>query len=988
MQNLYKSIACTMALLLFSVATQAQVKRLVEGYITNFSDGKAIAGAAIIVDNGYLWAISDSEGRFTIPNINRDNIELEVSCLGFITEKRTIDLTETSTPIAIALRENNLKIEEVVVTAQQRTENNSTSFVMDRTTLDHSQMVSIGHIATLLPGGKTAGDQNLASGASRIALNAGTASEMGNASFGTAIDIDGMRIEGNASMGNLKGVDLRNVGISNVESIEVVTGIPSVEYGDLSNGIVKINTRKGRSPFIIDVMVEPKTKQIALSKGITLGKGAGTLNLNGERTRSVSNLASPYTAYERNNINITYSNSFKDAQQQPIYISATVAGNIGGYNSEADPDQFKETYTKSRDYAARGNIKLNWLLNRSWITNLALQATASYSDQTTITNTNKSSAATQPMIHSTEQGYFVGQRYDDNPNAEIILGPTGYWYLRSIEESKPLSYSLKAKANWQHKWGENSNRVMLGAEFNGSRNLGRGLYYDDMRYAPTWREYRYDNQPSMNNVAIFLEESLNLKFNNATKLGITAGLRSDFTMIARSEYGTVATLSPRVNARYTIWEKESQVVSDLALYGGWGKSVKQPSFSVLYPTPSYYDTLAFAPGTTADGTSFYAYYTQPTTPRYNPDLKWQYAIQNEIGIEATIAGTHISLSLFRNKTFNPYISRTIYTPFSYKLTTQANLESDCTIPSANRAYEIDRHTGVVTVYDTTGAQAPQQIGNKERRTFVGQSEYTNGTPIERRGVNLIVDFAQIRAIRTQIRLDGNYYYYKGTNHTLVQSTVSSAASMSNGEPYRYVGYYNGAASASNGSLSRQLNANMTIITHIPKIRMIFSVRIESSLYSYRQALSEYADGTPRGYLLASPSDHTGVSDELYNKGQHVAVYPEYYSTWDAPDELIPFAEKFLWAKENDPALYQELTRLVVKTNADYYFNENRTSAYVAANFNLTKEIGRIASISFYARNFFYHMGKVRSSQTGLESSLFNSSYIPRFYYGLSLKLKF
>ena len=82
-------------------------------------------------------------------------------------------------------------------------------------------------------------------------------------------------------MDDLKGVDLRNIGVSNIESIEVVTGIPSVEYGDLSNGIVKINTRKGRSPFIVEMMVEPKTKQIAISKGFALGNLGGTLNLNG-----------------------------------------------------------------------------------------------------------------------------------------------------------------------------------------------------------------------------------------------------------------------------------------------------------------------------------------------------------------------------------------------------------------------------------------------------------------------------------------------------------------------------------------------------------------------------------------------------------------------------------------------------------------------------------------------------------------------------------
>lgn len=986
MVKLLKSTFCTLFFVAVTLVAQAQGGYVLEGRVTNVSDNKAIAGAAIIVDGGALWAISDGEGNFAIRNIATKSIVVECSSLGYVTEKHEIDVTKVATPYIIRLAESNLAIDEVVVTAQRRTESNATSFVVDRTTLDHSQMVSVGNIVTLLPGGKSNGNQNLASGDNRIALNTGGGVEMGNASFGTAIDIDGMRL-GNNAADELKGIDLRNVGVTNIESVEIVTGIPSVEYGDLSNGIVKINTRKGRSPFIIDIMFEPKTKQLAISKGVKMGEKAGTINLNAERTRSISNLSSPYTAYERNNLNINYANSFEDRRNQPLHLNISLSGNIGGYNSEADPDQFKDTYTKMRDYALRGNIKLNWLVNRSWITNLSLQATASYADRTTLKSENRSSASTQPYIHTTEQGYFVGELYDNNPEANIILSPTGYWYVHSVVSSKPITYALKAKADHRAKWGTTTNKIMVGAELNGSGNIGLGHYYDDMRYAPTWREYSYREQPFMNNAALFVEEDIEIGLGSYSSLGITAGLRGDMTMVANSAYGTVASLSPRISARYAIWERAPRIVSSLVVYGGWGKSVKQPSFAVLNPRPTYSDSLAFAPGTTADGTTFYAYYTQPTTPRYNPDLKWQHTNQSEIGIEATVAGTRISLSLFRNKTINPYITETIYTPFSYKFTSQTNIEADCTIPSANREYLIDNKTGIVTVRDITGAQQPQTIGYKERRSFVAQSTYTNGSPIERRGINLVVDFAEIRALRTRLRLDGNYYYYKGTNQHLTAS-MQGNATMANGEPYKYIGHYAGSTSSSNGRLAREVNANLTIITHIPKLRMIFSVRLESSLYNYSQNLSEYGDGTPRGYILAEAGDYIGTSGELYNTDSYVALYPEYYSTWEEPNKLIPFAEKFVWAKENDPELYNELARLVDKTNTNYYFNANRTSAYIAANFNLTKEIGRFASISFYARNFFYHMGKVRSSQTGLESSLFDSGLIPQFYYGLSLKLKF
>lgn len=965
----------------------AQIHATLAGRVTDSRTKEPLPGVMVTTDQKGLWAISDEDGYYTIANLDFPTAVVTFYLLGYQKQSVPVKLGEGKNTRNVALHEMSLSLDEVVVTAQRRTESLSSSYVIDRNTLDHAQIMNLNYVTTLLPGGKTVGDQNLASGAKPVALHAGGASELGNASFGTAIDLDGQRLETNASLGEIRGVDLRNIGSSNIESVEVVAGIPSVEYGDLSNGMVKINTRKGRTPFVVELMVEPKTKSIALSKGFNLGRRAGTLNVNAEHTRSISNLASPHTAYMRNNVNLTYSNAFKDHMGHPLSLTASLGGNIGGYNSEADPDEFKDTYTKTRDYMLRGNVKLHWLLDKPWISNLTLQASVSYSDKMNETNSNKSSASTQPYIHATEAGYHIGELYGENPDADIILGPTGYWYVRSFTDSKPLAYSVKAKADWTRRWGKTMNTVLLGAELAGSGNLGRGLYYEDMSVAPTWREFRYDGLPFMNNVALFLEDKFSMPVGRRSSLHLRAGLRSDITMIKGSEYGTVANVSPRINAKYVFWENRGKGVSDLSVFGGWGKSVKQPSFTVLYPAPTYSDKLAFAPGTTADGRTFYAYYTQPTTPKYNPDLKWQYTIQNELGVEAKLWGTRVSLSAFRNKTFNPYMSRSVYTPYTYKLTTQADIEAGCTIPTENRHYMIDRHTGIVTVKDRTGAIADQVLGYKERNTYVSQAEYTNGSPVERRGLDLIVDFAQIRPIRTSIRLDGNYYWYKGLNETLVASMGQASASM-DGTPYKYVGYYAGSSTAANGSLSRQINANLTISTHIPKIRMIFSLRIESSLYTYGQNLSEYADGRLRGYLLEAAGDYHGTQQGgIYNKDSYVAVYPEYYTAWGNPEEKIPFLDKFVWARENDRELYQDLCKLVVKSNTTYFFNENRITAYYAANFNVTKELGKWASVTLYARNFFYQMGKVKSSQTGLESSLFDSGYIPKFYYGMSVRIK-
>ena len=143
----------------------------------------------------------------------------------------------------------------------------------------------------------------------------------------------------------------------------------------------------------------------------------------------------------------------------------------------------------------------------------------------------------------------------------------------------------------------------------------------------------------------------------------------------------------------------------------------------------------------------------------------------------------------------------------------------------------------------------------------------------------------------------------------------------------------------------------------------------------------------RGIALNSQADYTGDAFDSNTENKYIAVYPEYYSTWDNPDEKIPFAEKFLWAKDNDPTLYNDLCNLVVKSNTPYTMDPNRISAYYSANLSVTKEIGDHVSVSFYANNFFNNMKTVHSSQTDLNTSLFSSSYIPSYYYGLSLRLK-
>ena len=962
------------------------------GIVTDDSIGKPVEFATVTLLQSDQWQMTDRQGFFTMNIHGNGKVSLRVTSLGYEPLETVVDMNAVGDTLRLVMSPTNLLLEQVVVTAQRKTENATTSYFIDRQALDNQQIVNVSDILTLLPGGKTVNSSLIND--QRIALRA-TAGEKGNAAFGTAIEVDGLRLQNNADLNETTSASTRTISSTNVSSVEVIPGIPSVEYGDLSNGIVKMTSKRGSTPWEVALATNPYTKQAGISKGFDLNNGV--INASFEHTRSYSNLASPHTAYQRNGLSINYNTSLSLASR-PLTVNLKVEGNLGGYNNEADPDLFAETYTKVRDHVLRGSMRADWNADRRGLSSLSLQADISLADKRRVSNANASSSSSQAQIHATDAGYYIAADYDQNPSAPIILSPTGYWYVKSINDNKPVSMMVKAKAKWNQRGDRFTNRIMAGAEWSASGNNGRGLYYDDMRYAPTWREYRYDELPWMHNVALYAEDRFTMTTNECGgELQVTAGLRADVTHITQSEYGTVSSWSPRLNMRYALWQhRDDRVVQGLSIYGGWGKSVKLPSFEVLYPRPSYADRLAFVPGSTADNRIFYAYSVTPFKSIVNPSLKWQYSQQLELGLEAHIPVATVSLGAFFAKTCHPYLSTAVYTPFSYSFTSQTALENDFPIASADRVYLIDRATGVVTVSDRTGKVQPQVLDHVTRNTFNACNTWVNGSSIARSGLDWVVDFKQVEPLRTSLRLDGSYYHYHGVENTLIASQPTGAQWMSDGvTPYQYVGYYQGTAlgggsaqaTVPNGSQTDVLNTNLTIVTHIPAIRLVISLRLESTLYDARRSLSQGRHGASRGYVLADPADYFGTPYTGKERDCYVALWPEYYTTWDQPDVAQPFAEKFIWARDNDPALFNELAQLVIKTNYNYNLNPDHISAYISGNINITKEIGDHVSISFLANNFWNSMARVKSRQTGLRTTIYNSGYIPPFYYGISMRLK-
>ncbi len=960
-------------------------QKTVSGKVVAHKTGVPIEFALVSIPEQGLWTTTNEKGQFHFNKVVKGKVAISISCLGFVKIDAELDTGKDENNLVYYLNPDNLLLGEVTITAQKKTDELSTSYLIDRNAINNLQIISISDILSLLPGEQTNGAKSLIA-EQRIALRSQGASELDNPSLGTAIEVDGVRLSNNStfqttSSTGIEGVGSRNIAVGNIESIEVITGVPSVEHGDLNSGLIKINTKQGKSPLQVEVVAKPLIKSYSANKGFDLGNRRGVLNASLEYSRSIGDRSSPYTTYVRNAFGLTYRKSFRE-EYQPIELTVGVNGNFGGYNSESDPDYFSDTYLKQRDHTLRGNIRMKWLINQSWITGLEFATAANYSDKKHEEQINKSSSSSVASIHALESGYYIATNYDDNPDAPIYLIPAGYWYQLKYDEDKPVSYSAELKANWNKKIGKTNSYLKVGSEFARSGNYGRGEFYADKRYAPTYREFRYDQQPFVDNISFYAEEKLTLLLWQKP-LQLQAGIRSDVAFIKGSEYGTVSSISPRFNSKFLLIKERAGILKNFELHAGWGDAVKLPTAKILFPIPSYSEYIAFASPTMADGTTFSAYNTMMRKPTYNPGLQWQRSRKLEIGAQSELSFANISVNVFHDKIYNPYKQTNIYSPFSYKFTSQAAL-NDCLIPESNRVYGIDQNSGVVTVSDKTGVYASQDLAYTTKEVLKSGDFYTNGSSVVKNGLEWIADFKPVRSLRTSFRFDGNYFYYKGLDETIEQ--YSPTTTMSDGSNYKYVGFYPGGNQNANGSITKRLSSNLTITTHIPVIRFIISVRLEACFYDYAQNLSEYTN-SQRSFVIEHKDDYEGSSSDIYAGDQFVAMYPLYYLSFSDMNTKIPFAEKFLWAKENDKALYNDLSKLVMKSNYNYYFNAAKYSDYFSTNISLTKEIGDKISITFQANNFYNSMQKIKSSQTGYLSTAYGSGKIPSFYYGLACRLK-
>ncbi len=910
----------------FAVA-QTPSRYKVAGQVVERGTGEPVVMASVVIEELGLWAVTDAEGRFELTKVPSGRQELEVSLLGYETLKYPLDVKGDIARLKLELAVSSLTLDAVVVTAREGGEITSSSKI-SKQTLEHIQPSSLRDVMQLLPGSVTenpsltrVGSLSIRDIGTNAANVAGTALIVDGAAFsndanlqmlstGTAMG-DG---QGNAASTAGGGVDSRQVSTDNIESVEVIRGIPSVVYGDLTSGAVVVKTKAGVTPWEIRLKADLQLKQISFGKGFQLGEKAGVLNFDADYAHAYSDVRTPASAYNRINFQAGWSGNIRKV----LTINAKLRGNWSNATNASDPDLLLDELTQERDRGLRLNVNGRWIVNKPWLTNVEYLVAGSFTDQFSRSRVYQGSAGRTPtsaaMSDGENQAFFTPAQYYSDVQ---VFG-------------RPVDAQARLTAHQMGRYGTVTNKVLAGLEWKSQGNVGRGKVFDPTLppspgSASAFRERSYRDIPFLHALTGYLEDNFKVPL-GGTELEVQAGARVN-TILARG-IATNAFLSvePRINVRYTL-VKRPEGLRELVVRGGWGITGKMPSMVYLYPEPAYKDMVSFyyndfdASGT---GLAVITTQRQETT---RETLRLQRSRNAEAGLEFETDRFSGSLVGFYEKMTDGYGFATEYVPMVYRrygYTWNGDTPSQIVLPSGA---DLAWHTGSVTM---DGRELPSITDT----TFMAFSRPVNGVSLDKWGVEWTFDVARIPAIGTSINVSGAWMHLTTLNTAYTQRLY---AGTSSGRTYPWVGIYGGSATTSNGSEKDRISTNVRFITHIPQLAMVVTLTAQMVFLESSRNICRF-DGQDLAWFDA---DGTGHVAPLY--------------LMDRAGRVQPFTTQM----RDDP----QYRNLILSTNTGNYYVRQSYPFYGMLNLRLSKEIGRWATISFYANNFLNLRGRVRNSVT-------------------------
>lgn len=798
--------------------------------------------------------ITDANGRFELPHIRPETYRVVVSYLGYDTVEKEVkvvqDISET-----FYLKSSATALNEVVVTASESKYAASAS-IIDRTAMKHLQPSSFSDLMELVPGGKSADPQMGQANLIRI-RETGQTSAL--SSLGVRFFVDGVSLNTDANLQYMpgstssvnatstmaKGVDMRTLSTDNIEKVEIIRGIPSVAYGNVSNGAVIIQRKTSESPLSARFKADKTSKLFSVGKGIRLdGNGRYILNAdvnyldakidprnsvkNYTRFTASARLDSKWLWNERNihwNISTDYTGSFDDAKRDK---DATVK-----------EDAYKSDFN-SLKVAGKWNMKFP---DRSWIREINL--TTSVSQQWEKMRETKSVSLNRPAAISIQE---------EEGESDGIYLP--YNYVAQMEiDGKPLYVTAAARTRLAFPVGMLRNETNMGVEWNYQKNLGEGQVFDVTRpisESMSTRPRRFKDVPGLQPFAFYAEEVLHLPV-QSHKLSLTAGVRLQSLLGLDSQYEMKGKVYPDLRLDLQ-WRLPAFNGWNITFSGGLGWISRMPTISQLYPDLKYVDLIQLN-----------YYHTNPDYRRINMmTYKWDntnYQLEParnrkwEVRADIGYKGNRLSVTYFRERMNNGFGDLTYYKSLAYKLYDPSSIDGSTLTapPELSELAYTDEYN--LDVYSTVG----------------------NVMKMEKEGVEFQFSSKRIELLKTRVTVYGAWI--KNIYSSDVPKYKASSILLDN-KQLEYVGLYEGEE----GTESQAFNTNFMFDTYLQRLGLTFSTSLQCTWYTNRRNL--WNDGMPVSYIDQSGETYSFRAEDAENiQLQHLV---EKYSATYFERTTVPF----------------------------------------------------------------------------------------------------
>lgn len=746
------------------------------------------------------------KGSFTLdaPKVLNE-VNLRFTMVGKKSIQIAVSKANFSKPLYIKMQDLSLTLDEVTVSPiQKRTKNSNSSIVFDEEAIERAQAFSLMDILNMIPG-KTSSAPTI-DAPQNITLRGNQGGNYGmNNSLGVAIIMDGVNLSNDANMqtrslsqfgmsggalsgakGNtggdvpFTGIDLREIPVETIEKVEVIQGVASAQFSELTDGAILIDRKAAKTPWYFVTNVNGGSTNFSLSKGFDLSKNLGALNIGLNHAISNPDPKDKIKQYSRTTASMMWSKAFSTR------IKNTLSVDVNGRNDQVkfDPDDDTEQRSYSRNYSFRLSNRFNWRLDAPFARTINL--TMSYSE-------SKQNSYKQWLLNQSPRGYA----FKDTTGIYEGVVLSGRYMAEEQIVGKPVTASANLALSTNVRVGDMLHVLSYGANVNYSNNGGKGVVADPDR--PRWvnvggqnaRPYSFEYLDPLVNYGVYLTDNFKLTVFDKSLLS-NLGFRVD-----RQNGGW--SLQPRLSTVFRWSDKWEWTAA-------FGIATKSPTMAHRYPAPTFLDIPLILSYNAND--ALYLVHTEKISSD-NSHLKPSKSTQLEIGTRYNGSWFNSSLNAFMKSNTDGFS-----TIKSYR---------QITIPEYSFYYDESLKK---ILYETTGSY----------RTYYNYGGYNMDNVLNSYsyGIDWIINTRKITPINTSFNFSTSFIWSKEDPKTDDLVVLESPLEV-NGDKNIWYAIYPSKSKNTKINLMSKIGTT----THIPQLGFVVMANLD--LFWMRKTSSEYGD---------------------------------------------------------------------------------------------------------------------------------------------------